>query len=85
MGRFKESNLLRTEPLVNELATVAQVHAATAAQVALAAIVQGFGDTVVAIPGATKARHAEQNAEAIALELTRVELDRIWSRARDLE
>jgi aryl-alcohol dehydrogenase-like predicted oxidoreductase len=45
--------------------------------VALAWLVQFHGDTVVAIPGATLTRHAEENCAAMQLTLSAEELRRI--------
>ena len=44
---------------------------------ALSWLVTFHGPTVVAIPGATKVRHARQNVEAMKLSLERDELDRL--------
>lgn len=84
MSRFKTKYLRRTEGLIEALRSVADAHGATVAQVALAALIQRHGQIVVAIPGATKAQHAEQNAGVLTLELTTVELDRIFRKAREL-
>ena len=47
-----------SKPVVDELRAVGDAHEATASQVALAWLLQLHGDTVVAIPGVTKAKHA---------------------------
>ena len=46
--------LARTAPLIAELRAVGEAHGASAAQVALAWLVTHYGDTVVAIPGASR-------------------------------
>lgn len=84
LSRFKARYLRRTAPLIEELRSVAGAHASSAAQVALAALIQHDRETVVAIPGATKTDHAQQNAAVLTLELTSVELDRIFRTAREL-
>jgi len=70
-------NLERSRPLIDALEEIAKAHGATPSQVALSWLVSFHGDTVVAIPGATKASHVEENAGAMRLKLSRRELDRI--------
>lgn len=72
-----KGRLERSRPLVEALEGIAADHGATPSQVALAWLIGWSGETVVAIPGASKARHAEESAGAMAVELTRAELDRI--------
>jgi aryl-alcohol dehydrogenase-like predicted oxidoreductase len=60
----------RSRPLVKALEQVAARHDATPAQVALNWLVNVQGETVVAIPGASKVHHAEQNAEALRFRLS---------------
>ena len=81
-GVFRK--LERSRPLIDELRAVAKAHGATVAQVALAWVLQFHGDTVVAIPGATKTYQVEDNAAAMQLTLTRAELDAIDARATSL-
>ena len=69
--------LKRSAPLIAELRDVAAAHGATPAQVALAWLVTFYGDTVVAIPGASRQEHATQAAGAIDLRLTEAEMQRI--------
>jgi aryl-alcohol dehydrogenase-like predicted oxidoreductase len=64
----------RTRPLVKALEKVATKYAATPAQVALNWLVNFQGDTVVAIPGASKIHHAEQNAGALNFRLSGEEM-----------
>lgn len=77
MPRFRASGLEKSRPLIDELEKVAQAHGATSSQVALAWLVGFHGDTVVAIPGATKTKHVEENVGAMGLVLSRLELDRL--------
>jgi aryl-alcohol dehydrogenase-like predicted oxidoreductase len=74
---FSARALARTAPLIDQLRTVAAAHGATPAQVAIAWLVTYYGDTVVAIPGASRPRHAEEAAGALELELGSRELDAI--------
>jgi len=76
-------DLERVRPLVNELKAIAQAHSATAAQVALAWVTQFHGETVVAIPGATKTKQLQDNVAALSLTLTRGELDALDRKSRE--
>lgn len=67
----------KSRPLIDELEKIAQAHGATSSQVALAWLVTFHGDTVVAIPGATKTKHVDENVGAMGLTLSRQELDRL--------
>ena len=77
MGAFGARGLARSRPVVDAVKAIAAAHGATPSQVALAWLVQFHGDTVVAIPGATKARHAIEAAGALDLRLTPAELARL--------
>lgn len=74
---FRPRGLAKTRPLVDELRKIATAHGATASQVALNWLIHFHGDTVVAIPGATKRRHAEENVGAMGFTLSKDELRRI--------
>ena len=77
MPAFRRRGLEKTRPLIDALREVAAAHDATPSQVALAWLLQFHGETVVAIPGATKQRHVEDNLAAAALALTPDELQRL--------
>ncbi|MBY9001518.1 MAG: aldo/keto reductase [Candidatus Heimdallarchaeota archaeon] len=66
-----------SQDLINTLDSVADSHKATIAQIALNWLVNYHGDTVVAIPGATKASQAESNGKAMSINLTKTELNEI--------
>jgi aryl-alcohol dehydrogenase-like predicted oxidoreductase len=72
-----EDGLKRSAPLIAELRDVAAAHGATPGQVALAWLVTYYGDTVVAIPGASRPEHATEAAGAMDLQLTEAEMQRI--------
>ena len=77
-GDFSASARARREPLVAALREVAELHRASAAQVALAWLVRK--PNVVAIPGASSVRQLEENAAAAELALSDEdvkELDRL--------
>ena len=73
LGRLLE----KSRPLVERLEAVAAERGVSASQVALNWVIHSHGETVVAIPGATSARHARESAAAMAFELTREEMARI--------
>jgi aryl-alcohol dehydrogenase-like predicted oxidoreductase len=66
--------LARSAPLITELRAVGEAHGATPAQVALAWLVVHYGDTVVAIPGASRPEQAAAAAAAMDLRLTEAEM-----------
>ena len=74
---FTAANLRRTRPLIDALRAVATAHGATPSQVALSWLIRFYGDTVVAIPGASRAEHASESAAAMDLELSENEMARI--------
>lgn len=82
-GSITPATIARTAPLVAELKRVGAAHGATASQVALNWVVSFWGDTVVAIPGASKPRQALEAAGAMGFELTRAELDSIDRLSRE--
>ncbi len=79
---FKPEHLKRSEPLIRALRAIGERHNATAAQVALNWVISAHGETVVAIPGATKPQQAAENAGAMAFTLTRDEIDHLDSLSR---
>jgi aryl-alcohol dehydrogenase-like predicted oxidoreductase len=74
MGGLGPEGLARTAPLIKELTAVAAAHDVSPAQVALAWLVGFYGQTVLAIPGATRPAQAAENASAMSLRLTSAEL-----------
>ncbi len=74
---FHRRGLAKTRPLIDGLASIAEARGATAAQVALAWTVQFHPGLVFAIPGATSASQARDNAAAMKLELAPDELARL--------
>ena len=76
-GMLLRRGLERARPVVEVLEQVAARHDATPAQVALNWLVNFQGETVVAIPGASKARHAAENAAACEFRLSDEEMVRL--------
>lgn len=78
---FRRNGLQRrleaTRPLITAMEEIAAKHNATVGQVALNWLINFHGDTVLAIPGATKASQAEQNAGAMKFRLSDEELVRL--------
>jgi aryl-alcohol dehydrogenase-like predicted oxidoreductase len=66
--------LVRSAPLIAELRVVGASHGASVTQVALAWLVTHYGDTVVAIPGASRPEQAAEAAAAMDLRLTEDEM-----------
>ncbi len=79
---FRARGLARTKGLVDELRRIGQEHDATASQVALSWVVRFHGETVVAIPGATRPGHAAEAAGAMTLRLSPEELTRLDEASR---
>ena len=74
---LSDKSLDRTTPLIEGMREIAAAHQATISQIALAWLVNYYGDTVVAIPGASKPHHAEEAAGALKVALSKAELQRL--------
>jgi aryl-alcohol dehydrogenase-like predicted oxidoreductase len=81
MPRFRrsrlKSQLTKTKPLVDELESIAVNHDATTAQVSLSWNTNYHGDSIVAIPGASRPEQAEQNAGSMRLKLSKEEMNHL--------
>jgi aryl-alcohol dehydrogenase-like predicted oxidoreductase len=77
MPSFRPSGLARTRPLVDELQRIASARGVTPSQVALNWLLHFHGETVVAIPGASRPRQAEEAAGAMAFRLADEEMARL--------
>jgi aryl-alcohol dehydrogenase-like predicted oxidoreductase len=75
--KFKEVGLSETKPLIKLLDTIGEKYNVSASQVALNWLIHYQGDTVFAIPGATKPHHAEDNVGALTFKLDTGELEEI--------
>ena len=81
--RMRLSNRIEaSRPLISTLDSIAQAHDVTIAQVALNWLVNFHGDTVVAIPGASKPRHAQESAGAMDFRLSDQEMALIDERSK---
>ncbi len=74
--RFQGENFQRNLDLVEEIKGMADEKAVTPAQLALAWVL-AQGEDIVPIPGTTKPHRVEENAGALDVELTDVELTRL--------
>lgn len=70
-------NLERTRPIVDALEEIGSQYAVLPGQVALNWLVNFLGDSIVAIPGATRFEHAQQSSGAMEFTLTDEELNRL--------
>ncbi len=84
MKEYKKNGLEKTKPLINLLKNIAEKHNATAAQVALNWLLNYHKDVVFAIPGASKVKHAEQNAGAMHISLSDDEMKQLDEYTPDL-
>lgn len=75
--RLGSRQLHRSATLIDGMVQIAHAHDASVSQVALAWVIQNYGDTVVAIPGASKPQHATEAAGALQLKLAPEELARL--------
>ena len=67
----------KSRPLISGLERIAAAHDVSIAQVALNWLVNFHGETMVAIPGATRAHHARESAGAMNFALSPEEMDEI--------
>lgn len=72
-----EKSLARSKPLIDLLAVLAGKYGVTPGQIALNWLIYYHGDTVVAIPGASKVRHARENIGAMSFRLDKEELEQL--------
>jgi aryl-alcohol dehydrogenase-like predicted oxidoreductase len=72
-----KKNLERTEPLIDAMREIATANHASITQVALAWLITHYGDTVIAIPGASKPHHAAEAAGAMNVALADDEVRRL--------
>ena len=79
-----QRNLERVRPLINTMDEIATRYEATIAQVALNWLIYFNGESVVTIPGATKARQAEESAGAMKFQLSKDEMTRLDELSRRL-
>lgn len=74
---FKPAGLEKSLPVVNLVKELAIKYNATPAQVSLNWLINFHGNTVVAIPGATKEIHVKENTGAMSFILSEEDMDRL--------
>lgn len=88
MPRFRRSRLRgklkKTKSLVETLESISLEHEATTAQITLSWTTNYHGESVVAIPGATKTYQAEQNAGAMRIKLSSEQMEAISVQSLEL-
>jgi aryl-alcohol dehydrogenase-like predicted oxidoreductase len=84
MNGFTPGGLARTKPLVAELGRVADAHAITVTQAALAWTVTFHGKAVAAIPGATRPAQASALAGALSTTLSEKEMTLLDAASREV-
>jgi aryl-alcohol dehydrogenase-like predicted oxidoreductase len=80
---FKSKGLEKSKPVIDHLRKLAEKYNATPSQIALNWLIHFQGETVVVIPGATKTRHAEENAGTIKFRLSEEDLLALDKISRD--
>ena len=78
--RFQGDNFARNLAVVEQVKAIAQAKGVTASQLAIAWLL-AQGDDIIPIPGTKRRRYLEENAAAVALELTAAELECIEAAA----
>jgi aryl-alcohol dehydrogenase-like predicted oxidoreductase len=71
------SKIKDSGPVVEALNAIAEIYNVTTAQVALNWVINFQGEIIVAIPGASKERQAEESAGAMNFQLTEAELNQL--------
>lgn len=72
-----DKRMAKSRSLIDTLVAMGDKYGVTAGQVALNWLIHYNGETVVAIPGASKVRHAQENIGAMTFQLTKDELDQL--------
>ncbi|KAF0130476.1 MAG: aldo/keto reductase [Bacteroidetes bacterium] len=67
---FKPAGLEKSRPVVKTVQELAKKYSVTPSQIALNWLINSHGETVVAIPGATKESHARENAGTMTFVLS---------------
>ncbi len=76
-NQFSKANLLKSSSVIDELKRISKTYDATPSQIALNWLVHLNGDIVFAIPGATKAKQAIDNINAMKIKLSPKDIERL--------
>jgi aryl-alcohol dehydrogenase-like predicted oxidoreductase len=74
---FKPKGLEKSRPVIMLVRELALKYNVTPSQIALNWLISFHGDTVVAIPGATKETHAKENIGAMSFRLSNEDMERL--------
>jgi aryl-alcohol dehydrogenase-like predicted oxidoreductase len=77
MGAFKPRGLEKSRPVIDSLRRIAPKYGATAAQVALNWVISFHGETVVAIPGASRAGQVADLTAAMSFHLAGEDMEQL--------
>ncbi len=69
-SQFKSSGLEKSRPLINLVKQLAQKYNVSSSQIALNWLIHFHGNTVVAIPGATKEIHVKENTGSMSFKMS---------------
>ena len=75
--QFKPEGLEKSRPVVNLVKELAGKYNVTPSQIALNWLIHYHGETVVAIPGATKENHVKENCGAMSFKLSEEDMTRL--------
>lgn len=76
-AQFKPEGLEKSKPVVALVKELAVKYNVTPSQIALNWLIHFHGNTVVAIPGATRENHVKENTGAMAFRLSDEDMDRL--------
>ena len=83
MPEFQRKGIEKSRPVIESLQQLATKYNATPSQVALNWVINYHGDTVIAIPGATKVSYAKENAGAMKFILSEDDMRLLDEVSRD--
>ena len=75
--QFKPKGLEKSRPVIEVVKELAVKYGVTPSQIALNWLINFNGETVVAIPGASKIKHAEENIGAMTFRLTEEDMAKL--------
>ena len=79
---FKPAGIEKSRPLINLLKELAAKYNVTPSQISLNWLINFHGETVVAIPGATKDTHVTENTGAMKFKMSDDDMNRIDQASR---
>lgn len=81
---FKPEGLEKTRPLIDLLEEKAEKYGVSQTQIALNWLIHFHGDTVVAIPGASKPHHVQENVGTLQFSLSQEDLKEIDQASKEI-